>query len=143
MKKYKALSRIFVLSYFTWLFGAILFGLLLFKNGGALPYVILGVAVIDLAAIIVARCMFKSHYTVFLILSIIGFGILNVFCVGALVTEIIFTNQGIPAPYAWAIAIINVIFCIIIDIFYIRSLRKIHHKRLVEEGIIKEEEEEI
>ena len=143
MKRYRGLSRIFLLSYLVWAFGAVLCGLLLVKQGGALPIIAFVLVGIDLACIIVARVMFKHYYRVYFVLSIIGFSLLNVLCIGGLVLEIIYTNQGIPAPYAWVIGILNTVLCVLIDYVYIRSTMKIHHKRLVEEGVIQDVEEQI
>lgn len=143
MKIYRGLSRVFVLSYLVWAFGAVLFGLLLVKQG-TVPTVLAFVGLaLDLAAIIVARCMFKNHYRVYFVLSIIGFSLLNVACIGALIIEILYTMQGIPAPYAWVIGVLNVVLCLLIDYIYITSTMKIHHKRLVEAGIIQDVEEQI
>ena len=143
MKRYKWLSRIFVLSYFVWAFGAVLFGLLLVKQGGPLPIIAFILVGIDLGLIIGARATFKHYYRVYFGLSLSGFSLLNLACIGGLVLEIIYTSQGIPAPYAWVIGILNVVLCAVIDYVYIKSTLKIHHKRLVEEGVIKEVEEEI
>lgn len=143
MKKYRALSRIYLLSYLVWAFGAVLFGLLLVKQGGALPIIAFVVIGIDLGFIIASRILFKRQYRLYFIFSIIGFSLLTICCIGGLVLEIIYTTQGIPAPYAWTISILNVLLCAVIDYFYITSTIKIHHKRLVEEGVIKEVEEEI
>ena len=143
MKRYKGLSRIFVLSYFVWAFGAVLCGLLLVKQGGALPILAFCLAGVDLACIIVARVLFKQHYHVYFTLSIVGLALLNVLCIGGLIIEIVYTTQGIPAPYAWVFGILNVLLCAFIDYIYVKSTLKIHHKRLVEEGVIQETEEEI
>ena len=143
MKKNKRLSRAFLGSYIVWVFGAVLFGFLLIKQGGALPVIAFVVAGLDLAAIITARVIFKSHYHVFFILSVIAFSVLTLYCIGGLVTEIIYTLDGKPAIYAWIISIASLLLCALVDCQYITAILKIHHRRLVEEGIIEEKEEEI
>ncbi len=143
MKKNKKLSRAFFGSYFVWAFGAILFVLLLVKQPVALPIIAMVVAALILAAIIVARVMFSKNYQVFFITSVIGFSLLTLYCIGGLILEIIYTAKGIPAPYAWVISIASLLLVALVDYQYISSVLKIHHKRLVEEGIIQEKEEEI
>ena len=143
MKKNKRLSRAFFGSYIVWLFGALLFVLLLIKNGGALPIIACVVAGLDLAAIITARVMFKNHYHVFFILSVAAFSVLTLFCIGGFVCELLYTLEGKSAIYAWVISSLSIALVALVDYQFVTSILKIHHKRLVEEGIIEEKEEEI
>lgn len=142
MKKHKGLSRIFIMSYFVIIFCGVLFGLLLVKYNLALALVIIGLEVLDLAAFITSKHLFSSHYLAFFIISLVALSFLNISVIGALVLESILTASGEPAPYAWMIIIIAIGFMAIIDYVYPTSLAKIHHKRLIEEGVIEPEAEE-
>ena len=142
MRITKRLSRSFVISYFVWTFGALLCGLLLVKKGGALPIIAFVLAGIDLGLIIAARAVYKKHYFLFFIFSIIGFAILNVLVIGGLILEIVYTTQGIPATYAWVIACLNTALLLLVDYLYIFELIKNNHKRLVQAGVIAETEED-
>lgn len=143
MKPSKKLARVFLGSYFIWAFGALLFWLLLIKDGGALPIIIFVLACLDLAGIIVARVMYGKQYKVFFILSVISFFLLNVFVVGGFVTEAIYTSKGIPAVYAWVFASVNLALVALMDYHYIRDLITSYHKNMVAHGLIEEKEEEI
>ena len=143
MKNYKSLSRIFILSYLTSLFGGMLFGMLLIKNNGVAATFMIILSVLDLAAIITARVFFSKNFKAYLILSASGFSILTMLVLAGFITEIIYTVNGLPAYYAWMIGIINLIFVILIDAFYVLNLLKLRHDRLVELGVIKPVEEDI
>ena len=142
MKKYRALSRIFLLSYLVLIFCGVLFGFLLVKSNLAVALVLIGLAVVDWAALITAKHLFNRHYQAFLIISVIGIAYVNIASLGALIIEIIYTAQGLPAHYAWMISIISVLFCVVIDIYYVLSIKAIHHKKMVEQGLVEEEKEE-
>ena len=60
-----------------------------------------------------------------------------------ILSVLIYTVNGLPAYYAWMIGIINLIFVILIDVFYVLNLLKLRHNRLVELGVIKPVEEDI
>ena len=143
MKREKGLARIFVLSYFACIFGGMLFGLLLVRFSVWLGIVMMIICLLDLAVIIVARCMFKNHYKTFLILSCIGFGLLTVLVVGAYIIEIIYSANKKAATYAWVIGSINLFFVAIIDFVYVRNLRRIHIDKLNKGNDIEVIEEEV
>ena len=142
MKKYKALSRIFLLSYLVAIFCAVLFGGLLTKYSVPVALVFIALAAVDLGFLIAARALFAKHYKLFFYFSIGAIGYLNIAVLGAFILEAIFTAQGQSAPYAWMISIISIVFMTVIDIFYVLSLKKIHHKKMVELGLEEEEAEE-
>ena len=143
MKPSKTLSRVYLASYFIWAFGALLFWLLLLKDGGALPILIFVFEVLDLAGIIVSRVMYGKNYKTFFILSIISFFLLNLFVIGGFVTEAIYTNNGIPATYAWVFSSVNLALVALMDWGFISDLLKSYHKNMVAAGLIEEKEEEI
>lgn len=142
MKKYKALSRIFLLSYLIVVFSAVLFAFLLVKFSTPLAIVFIFLAAADLAAFIVARVMFEKHYNIFFYISIAALGYLNLAILGGFILEFVYTLQGTPAPYAWMISIAGILLIAVVDTFYILSLRKIHHKKMVELGLETPETEE-
>ena len=143
MKPSKKLSRVFLASYFVWAFGALLFWLLLIKDGGVLPTIIFIFECLDLAGIIVARVMYSKNYQVFFITSIISFVLLTGFVIGGFVTEIIYTTNGIPAVYAWVFSSINLALIALVDYNFVRDLLNSYHKNMVAQGLIEEKEEEI
>lgn len=141
MKKYKGLSRVFLLSYVTVAFSGMLFGLLLVKYNPGLFYLGLGLVLLDLAAIIVARVFYSKNFKVFLFTSLGGFAFLNVLVITGFVLEVIFANNGEGAPYAWMVAIAGLVFIALIDLFYALGLRKIDYDKRVASGEIKKEED--
>ena len=143
MKPSKKLSRVFLASYFVWAFGALLFWLLLIKDGGVLPTIIFIFECLDLAGIIVARVMYSKNYQVFFITSIISFVLLTGFVIGGFVTEIIYTTNGISAVYAWVYSSINLALVALVDYNFVRDLLNSFHKNMVAQGLIEEKEEEI
>lgn len=142
MKKYKALSRIFILSYLVLIFCGVLFGFLLMKPNMVFGIIICCIMLADWINLIVAKHLFKSHYLTFFIMSVVGLSLLNISVVGSFILELVYTCNGKPATYAWMIVSIAIAFTFLIDFFYVKSIRAIHHKKLVEEGIIEEEKEE-
>lgn len=142
MKKYKALSRIFLLSYLILIFCGILFGFLLTKFSVPLAIVFIALAVADFAALIVAKHLFNKHYNVYFTMSVICLGYMNLSVLGSFLLEVIFTAQGNPAPYAWMISIISILLTVVVDVFFVLSIKKIHHKKMVELGLEEEEKEE-
>ena len=143
MKKYKALSRAYLLSYFIIIFCGVLFGFLFTKVNVGLALALIILAVLDLAALIVSRVFFSKHYLVFLYVGVVALGIMNVSVLGSFIIELIYTIQGFPAPYAWMVASVSLVLTAVVDLFYILAIRKIHIKKLIEQGIIEEKEEEI
>ena len=138
MKKYVGLARVFLLSYLVVVFGGTLLALLLIKDnqGAAIAMAIL--AGLDLAAFIVARVIFSKYYLAFLIVSLSALLVLNGLVLGGFILEIIYTNNGLSAKYAWFISIASLVLLAVIDLFYGLGVHKIHRKRLIAEGIIQE-----
>lgn len=142
MKKYKALSRVFLLSYIHLIFCGILFGAMLVKYNVVLSIVTMSIMVATWIEMIVAKHLFSKHYLAFFIMSLIGIALVNISFIGTFIIELTLTINKQYAPYPWMILGIGFLFVPIIDIFFPLSLKKIHHKRLVEEGIIVEKVEE-
>lgn len=142
MKKYKALSRIFLLSYFIIIFCGVLFGFLLVKASIPLAIVLIILAALDFIALIVVRFLFVKHYNLFFIISTAAFGYMNLSVLCSFIIELVYTIQGTPAPYAWMVSILSILLTAVVDIFYVLSIQKIHHKKMVELGLEKEKEEE-
>ena len=143
MKKYKALSRVFLLSYLIIIFCGVLFGLLLVKPNVALGIVFISIMVLDWINLIVAKHLFTDHRKAFLIMSHIGIGLMTLSVIGSLVLESIYTSQGEPAPYAWMIVGISIVLTALVDFYYVRSLLKIRRLELIESGQLVEREEEV
>ena len=141
MKKYKALSRVYLLAYLVALFGGMLFGLLLVKDNLGLAIAMMVLCLLDFAAIIVSRAMFRNHYHIFFYVSLPAFIVLTLLVIAGFSLEVIYSNQGLSATYAWTIGSLNLGLVVFIDLFYALTIRKIHHKRLVAEGIIVEDDE--
>ena len=142
MKKYKALSRVFLLSYIHLIFCGILFGAMLVMFNVALALTVIGIMVATWIEMIVAKHLFANHYLAFFIMSLIGIALVNISFIGLFVIELTLTINGKYAPYPWMILGFGFAFVPLIDIFFPLSLKKIHHKRLVEEGIIVEKVED-
>ena len=75
-------------------------------------------------------------------MSVICLGYMNLSVLGSFLLEVIFTAQGNPAPYAWMISIISILLTVVVDVFFVLSIKKIHHKKMVELGLEEEEKEE-
>ena len=142
MKKYKSLTRIFLLSYLVIIFCGVLFGLLLTKASVGLAIALIILAVLDFAALIVVRFLFEKHYNIYFSISVGAIGYMNLSVLGAFIIELIYTIQGNPAPYAWMVSIVSILLTAVIDIFFVLNIRKIHHKKMVELGLEQEEAEE-
>lgn len=140
MKKYKALSRIFILSYIQIIFCGVLFGLMLVKFNVYLSIVSTGIMIATWIEMIVAKHLFKSHYLAFFIMSIIGIALIDISFIGTFVIELMLTINNQYAPYPWMILGFSFAFVPLINIFYFLTIKKIHYKRLVEEGLIIEKE---
>lgn len=143
MKKHRGLARAFLISYFVAIFGGMIFGLLLVKDNLPFAIVMMCVCLADFIAIIVARNLFKRNFKAFVYTSAASFGLLNLLVLLGLILEIIFTAQGLSAPYPWLVIGVSIPLLVIVDLSYIFDLIKIRRKKLIAEGIIKEEEEEI
>lgn len=142
MRRYKALSRIFLLSYLELIFCGVLFGMMLVKWNVVLSIVCISLMGATWIEMIVAKHLFAKHYLAFFIMSIIGISLVNISFLGTFIIELTLTLNNQYAPYPWMILGFNFLFVPLIDIFFVLTIKKIHHKRLVEEGIIVEKAED-
>ena len=121
MKKNRALSRSYIGAYFVWTFGAVLASLVLNAWGAAPSIIAIIVAFVGVAALISSHVFYSTTKQAYVPVSFAGHAINTVLVIVAFIAEIILTQQGKPATYAWVISIICLLGLIPIDIFVVKE----------------------
>ena len=103
MKKNKHLFRAWIWSYVVLIFTSTLSALLSFRYSSVLSWVMIGVSILALAALIVAQVFYKKNRKIFPALGLSSQGLAALVILYSLVIESILTAKGYPAVYAWVI----------------------------------------
>ena len=154
MKKNKHLIRCYIGGYFLWLFGAILFPLLMIKFSGALAAVLFALSCVILGGLIASHVLYNVKRELYSIFSFVFHGLNCAFIFAGLIVEIIFAASGEGATYALIMLPVCAAFEALLMYFLIKSnltvMKKLALKKeedakiqakLEEEKAVKEAEE--
>ncbi|MCQ2087845.1 MAG: hypothetical protein MJZ37_07315 [Bacilli bacterium] len=129
-KRNISLARAYLAFYILFVFTAGVPALLSFKISPVLSILVIVLALACLGGVITSHVFYNlNKNNQYYLSSLISFGAFDLLVIYSFILEVIYTGQGISAPYAWMVNIISIIANILIGIFLYIGIDRLRHPR--------------
>lgn len=127
LRKNKHYSRSYLFAYLAWLFGCWIPPMLFSKDAGGLSIVFVVLDCLILAALITSHVFKNTNKDkLFYPVALPALGLICVLSVLGLIMELVFTLQGIPAPWPWIAGGFSTAMSILCGVFFYFGYRRMN-----------------